>query len=156
MCPAVAFLAQVGCFARSILLARWSLRLPRFPAALADKNTARPTVLGPSWAGTPHAFPFGWRSLSLSFYLYLAGLIILALVLADKYYFIFIILSYCLGSPSPSFWTECAPLSAPVREASGNPYSGCYPLISLVPALGPYYPLYWGFRQGVISCIISA
>ena len=88
----------------------------------ADKNTARLPVLGPSWAGTPHAFPFGWRSLSLSFYLYLAGLIILALVLADKYYFVFIILSYCLGSPSPIFGRSALPYSAHDREASGNPF----------------------------------
>ena len=84
----VAILAQVGCFDRSILLAR-SSDSSRVSAQIKTLPGLS-YIFGPFSGRAPLRLPFGWRSLSLSFYLYLAGLIILALVLADKYYFIFI------------------------------------------------------------------
>ena len=111
--------------------------------------------MGPSWAGTPHAFPFGWRSLSLSFYLYLAGLIILAVVLADKYDCIFIDPFLLLGSPSPGFLVvERSLKTLTTGRRRVIPYIGCYPLSSLSLPRSLLSPIL-GFRQGVISCILA-
>ena len=66
----------------------------------------------------------------------------LALVLADKYYFIFITF-YQLEYPSFPFWWLCSPLYCTPPGRRGIPYWTVVPSIYPVPRPGP--PLYWGY-----------